>query len=74
MNAERINASRKYAAALRVVKIAELGTNLAAWQAADAALSDARTALVAAEIKWPTKAESTRERRTIMMSNRGLRK
>jgi DMSO/TMAO reductase YedYZ molybdopterin-dependent catalytic subunit len=74
MNAERINATRKYAAALRVVKAAELGSDLAAWQAADAALAHARTALVAAEIKWPTKAETSRERRTIMMSNRGLRK
>jgi hypothetical protein len=74
MHAERINASRKYAAALRLVKTAELGVNLAAWQAADAALADARTALVAAEIKWPTKAETSRERRAIEMSNRGLRK
>jgi hypothetical protein len=73
MTAERINASRKYQAALRVVKSAELGSDLAAWEAADAALSDARKALVAAEAKWPTKAESNRERRELDRGNRGLR-
>ncbi len=74
MHAERINASRKYQAALRVVRAAEMGTDLAAWEAADAALVAARNALVVAEIKWPTKGESNRERREIEMSNRGWRK
>jgi len=74
MHAERINASRKYQAALRVVRAAEMGSDLAAWESADAALVAARNALVAAEIKWPTKVEAARERREIEMSNRGWRK
>ncbi len=73
MHSERINASRKYQAALRVVKSAEAGSDLAAWEAADSALSDARKALVAAESKWPTNAELNRERRELDRGNRGLR-
>jgi hypothetical protein len=73
MNAERINASRKYQAALRVVKFAEAGSDLAAWEAADSALSDAREALVAAEAKWPTNAELNHKRRELDRGNRGLR-
>jgi hypothetical protein len=73
MHSERINASRKYQAALRVVKSAEAGSDLAAWEAADSALSDARKALVAAEAKWPTNAELNRERRELDRGNRGLR-
>ena len=73
MHAERINANRKYQAALRVVRAAEMGSDLAAWEAADAARIAARNALVAAEIKWPTKAESNRERREIDRGNRGMR-
>jgi hypothetical protein len=73
MHAERINASRKYQAAIRVVRVAEMGSDIAAWEAADAALVAARDALVAAEIKWPTKSEFARERREIDRGNRGLR-
>jgi hypothetical protein len=73
MNAERINASRKYQAALRVVRVAEMGSDLAAWEAAEAACIAARDALVAAEIKWPTKSEVARERRELDRGNRGLR-
>jgi hypothetical protein len=50
-----------------------MGSDIAAWEAADAARVAARNALVAAEIKWPTKAESNRERREIDRGNRGMR-
>jgi hypothetical protein len=73
MHAERINASRKYAEAIRVVKAAELGSDLAAWQAADDCLAAARNALVIAEAKWPTKADASRQQREIDRGNRGLR-
>jgi hypothetical protein len=73
MHAERINASRKYQAALRVWRAAGMGSDLAAWEAADAAMIAARDALVASEIKWPTKAESNRERREIDRGNCGWR-
>jgi hypothetical protein len=73
MHAERINASRKYQAALRVVRVAEMGSDLAAWEAAEAARISAREALVAAEIKWPSKSDVARERREIDRGNRGWR-
>jgi hypothetical protein len=73
MHADRINASRKYQAALRVVRAAEMGSDLAAWEAADAARIAARDALVAAEIKWPTKSEMASHRREIDRGNRGMR-
>ena len=73
MHAERINASRKYQAALRVWRAAGMGSDLAAWEAADADMEAARNALVAAEIKWPTKAEVARERRELDRGNRGMR-
>jgi len=73
MHAERINASRRYQAALRVSRVAGMGSDIAAWEAAEAALVAARSALVAAEIKWPTKAEANRERREIDRGNRGMR-
>ena len=74
MNAERINASRKYAAALKAERAAGMGSDLAAWEKAEAARIEARDALVAAEMRYPTKQEVARERRAIEMSNRGLRK
>ena len=74
MHAERINASRKYAAALKVERAAGMGSDLAAWKKAEAALVAARDALVAVEMRYPTKQETARERRAIEMSNRGLRK
>ena len=74
MNAERINASRKYAVALKSERAAGMGSDLAAWEKANAALTLARNALVAAEMRYPTKQEVARERRAIEMSNRGLRK
>lgn len=74
MNAARINASRKYEMALKAERAAAMGSDLAKWEAAEAARIIARDELVAAEIQWPTKQEVARERRAIEMSNRGLRK
>jgi len=73
MHAERINANRKYQAALRVWRAASMGSDLAAWQAADNAMELARNALVAAQIKWPTKAEVAHDWREAYRANRGLR-
>jgi hypothetical protein len=73
MKTERINANRKYQAALRVSRVAGMGSDLAAWEIAEAALIAARNALVAAEIKWPTKSEAARQRRELDRGNRGLR-
>ena len=74
MHAERINASRKYEAALKAERAAGMGSDLAAWEKAEAAKIVARNALVAAEMRYPTKQEIARERREIEMSNRGIRK
>lgn len=74
MHAERINASRKYDAALKAERAAGMGSDLVAWEKAEAARIEARDALVAAEMQYPTKQEVARERRAIEMSNRGLRK
>ena len=74
MHAERINASRQYEAAAKVVRALELGRDLAAWETAEAARIVARDALVVAEMRYPTRREVIRERREIELSNRGIRK
>ena len=74
MHAERIAASCKYAAALKAERAAGAGSDLATWEKANAALTLARNALVAAEMRHPTKQEVARERRVVEMSSRGLRK
>lgn len=74
MHAERINASQKHASAIRTLRVAEMGNDVAAWEAAERAANETRAALVAAEKRWPTKVEIARQRRELEMSNRGIRK
>ena len=73
MHAERINASRKYEAAVKAFRSAGMGSDLAKWQAADAALTIARDELVAAEMRYPTSREIARERNEVRRANMGFR-
>ena len=73
MHAERINASRKYEAAINAWRAAGMGSDLAKWEAADAALTIARNELVAAEMRYPTKREVARERDAVRHANMGFR-
>ena len=73
MHAERINALRKYEAALKAERAAGMGSDLAAWENAEAARLVARDALVAAEMRYPTQQEIKRERDSIRRANMGWR-
>ncbi len=72
MNASRKQAQATYDAALANVRATEIGTDLAAWEMATAELADARTALIEAEISFPTVGEKKRESRKNWMRNIGL--
>ena len=72
MNAQRITAQRNHEAALRALRAAEDGNDLAKWEAAEAAATITRRALVAAEIQYPTNQETRRESRVLALRNRGL--
>jgi len=71
MNANRVEAEKAYKAALAAVKKAELGTDLAAYGAADAKLSIARTAAIAAGNAYPTRDEVRRSSEYRRLRNRG---
>lgn len=72
MNTQRLQAQKAYDAALKEVKITELGADLAAWEAANKVLDSARAALVAAEKAHPLPAEVRRENNMLRLRNRGL--
>ncbi len=71
MNQRKI-AERNHAAALAALRLAESGTDLAAWEAAEAAATITRRALVEAEMTYPTFIESKRAARSLNLRNRGL--
>jgi hypothetical protein len=71
MNTTRKQAEASYQAALSAVRAAESGSDLAAWEAANAVLTAARTALIAAEAEFPTAAEVKRESRRQWLRNTG---
>ena len=71
-NQIRKDAEKIYNAALTAVKLAECGTDLEAYNKADAKLTEARTALIAAETTYPTKDESRRTNELYKLRNRGL--
>ena len=72
MNTQRAKADREYKAALEAVKATESGTDEAAWNKANAVLDAARTALISAEMAYPTFAETKRSNRVFTLRNRGL--
>ena len=72
MNAARQIAQRNHEAALRALSAAESGSDLAKWEAAEAAATITRRALVNAEMQYPTIAEMKREARVLTLRNRGL--
>lgn len=72
MNADRKVAQREYEAALATVRVAEGGTDEAAYNDAAKALAVARTNLIAAEATYPTAKESRRANRVFTLRNRGL--
>lgn len=72
MHPARLTAQRNHEAALRVLRAAESGNDLAKWEAAEAAATITRRALVDAEMQYPTTSESKRATRTLMLRNRGL--
>jgi DNA-binding protein H-NS len=72
MNTTRLIAQRNHDAALRALRIAEDGNDLAKWEAAEAAAAITRRALVEAEMLFPTTQEQRREARVLTLRNRGL--
>lgn len=72
MNTQRAKAENEYKAALAAVRVAESGTDEAAWNKANAILGAARTALISAETAFPTFAETKRNNRELTLRNRGL--
>jgi len=72
MNLNRITAQRNHESALRTLRAAESGSDLARWEASEAAATITRRALVAAEMLHPTASEQRRETRTLTLRNRGL--
>ena len=72
MNASRKQAQATYNAALANVRATEMGTDLAAWEMATVELADARTALIEAEISFPTAGEKKRESRKNWMRKIGM--
>ena len=73
MHAERINASRNHAAAIKNLRVAEMGADLAAYEAANEAANATRVALVNAERMHPTKNEVAREKNAVRLANMGFR-
>lgn len=72
MNAQRTQAEKNYKAALATWNKLASGTDLAAWEKADAVLTLARKELIAAENAYPTYAERKRENNRLRLGNRGL--
>lgn len=72
MQATRTQAAKIYNAALAACRKAEQENNEQAWLQADATLTEARKNLVAAEIAFPTYAETAKASRILMLRNRGL--
>ena len=72
MNTARITAQRNHEAALIALRAAESGNDLAKWEAAEAAATATRRALVDAEMQYPTAAEAKRANRSLALRNRGL--
>ncbi len=72
MNTTRLIAQRNHETALRALRAAENGNDLAKWEAAEAAATITRRALVAAEMQYPTPKEERREARVLTLRNRGL--
>jgi hypothetical protein len=72
MNAQRLQAQKTYDAALKAMRATEMGTDLAAHEAACRVLDTARSALVAAEMAHPLPAEIRRENNMLRLRNRGL--
>jgi hypothetical protein len=72
MNASRKQAQATYDAALANVRATEMGASLEAWEIATAELAGARTALIEAEISFPTVGEKKRENRKNWMRNIGM--
>ncbi len=72
MNASRKQAQATYDAALANVRATEMGTDLAAWEMATSQLATARTALIEAEISYPTPGEKKRESRKNWMRSIGM--
>ena len=72
MNASRKQAQATYDAALANVRAAEIGTDLSAWEITTVELAAARTALIEAEINFPTVGEKKRESRKNWMRNIGM--
>ena len=72
MNVIRKQAQATYDAALANVRAKEMGTDLAAWEMATEELDTARTALIEAEINFPTVGEKKRESRKNWMRNIGM--
>jgi hypothetical protein len=71
MTTTRQKAEKTYQAALSAVRAAESGSDLAAWEAANAVLANARTALIEVEAQFPTAAEVKREARRQWLRNTG---
>jgi len=71
-NQIRKDAEKIYNAALAAVKVAETGTDIEAYNKADAKLTEARIALIAAETAYPTKDETRRSNELYRLRNRGL--
>jgi len=72
MNVIRKQAQATYDAALANVRAKEMGTDLAAWEMATEELDTARTALIEAEINFPTVGEKKRASRKNWMRNIGM--
>ena len=72
MNQARAQAQRNHEAALRTLRAAESSNDLLKWEAAEAAATITRRALVDAEMQYPTPQESRREARVLTLRNRGL--
>ena len=73
MTNARMIASRNHEAALKTLRAAEMGTDLAAYEAANEAARITREALVIAERINPTKKEVARERNAVRLANMGWR-
>lgn len=72
MNASRKQAQVTYNAALENVRVTEMGNDLVAWEMATVELAAARTALIEAEISFPTVGEKKRESRKNWMRSIGM--
>ena len=72
MNAQRTQAEKSYKTALATWNKLASGTDLAAWEKADAELAQKRTALIAAETAHPTFVETKRANNLLRLRNRGL--